>query len=121
MDEFSGSHMPQDVSCADENECINNAPVLDNTWRKYCDKEIYMGRNWIMPLFVVFNTRGTQNVAGNKKLNKQKQTPLFKSHVISFVHIVYMGKIIYKQTLYIGWYKISNLIHVSQASGWPVW
>jgi len=55
-----------------------------------------------MPLFVVFNTRGTQNVAGNVKINKQRKTPLFKSCVISFVHIFDMGKIIYKQTLYIG-------------------
>jgi hypothetical protein len=38
------SHMPQDVSCADEKECINIEPVLDNTCLKYCDKGKYMGR-----------------------------------------------------------------------------
>lgn len=54
-----------------------------------------------MPWFVI-HTRGTQNFAGNRKFNKKMKTPLFKSYVISFVHIFEMGKIVYKQTLYIG-------------------
>jgi hypothetical protein len=54
-----------------------------------------------MPWFII-HTRGTQNLAVNKKFNKKRKNQLFKSFMISFVHIFEIGKIIYKQTLYIG-------------------